>query len=223
MTDYGPIVNMRNALTYSDNIYFAKAALKIGKDTLCSELDRIGFNKEVPFDQKLTASQYADSNTGKIVSEGQLADTGYGQGKVLVNPIHMASIYSAFLNKGNMVLPYLEYKDNSETKYYIENAFSESAADIIKDDLIQVVEKGTAKTAKINGLTIAGKTGTAEIKASKNDDTGTEIGWFDAFTADENIDRPILVIGMAQDVKDNGGSHYLTGKVRDVIASYEGK
>ena len=44
------------------------------------------------------------------MNEKQLADSGYGQGNILVNPIHMASIYSAFANNGNMVKPYIEYK-----------------------------------------------------------------------------------------------------------------
>ena len=58
-----------------------------------------------------------------------------------------------------------------------ENAFSKEAANEVRDDLIQVVENpsGTAHSAKIEGKTIAGKTGTAEIKQSKDDTEGTEM------------------------------------------------
>ncbi len=53
----------------------------------------------------------------------------------------------------------------------------------------------------IKGIRIAGKTGTAEIKASKDDVTGTELGWFNAFTVDGNNDKQYLAIAMIEDVK----------------------
>lgn len=219
LKEYGDNANLRNALVNSDNIYFAKAALKIGEETLAEQLLKIGFNKDIPFEQGMYKSQFADNN--KFESEIQLADTGYGQGKVLVNPVHMASIYSAFVNDGNMVKPYLEYKENAKTEYWIEEAFSKEAANTVKDDLIQVVEdaNGTAHSAKISSMTIAGKTGTAEIKQSKEDSTGTEIGWFNAFRVTDNANEQLLIISMVEDVKDKGGSHYLLPKVKDIFAN----
>lgn len=216
MTNYGDIVNLKNALIYSDNIYFAKAALNIGKDTLQEQLKKIGFQQELQFNLGTKISQY--TNNKEIENEIQLADTGYGQGQVLVNPIHMASIYSAFMNKGNMVTPYIEYKENAKASYIVEKAFSEEACTATKEALIQAVEQGTAKSAKIDGLTIAGKTGTAEIKNSKEDENGTEIGWFNAFIVDENEDK-ILIISMVEDVKNRGGSHYLLEKVKNIFES----
>ncbi|MDE7431409.1 MAG: penicillin-binding transpeptidase domain-containing protein, partial [Lachnospiraceae bacterium] len=88
---YEPVI-LENALIYSDNIYFAKAALKIGAEEMESSLTRLGFHEELPFEIKMTESQY--SNTEKIETEIQLADSGYGQGQILVNPLHMACIYS---------------------------------------------------------------------------------------------------------------------------------
>lgn len=216
MTNYGDVVNLKNALIYSDNIYFAKAALNIGKDTLEEQLKKIGFQQEIQFNLGTKTSQY--TNDEGIETEIQLADTGYGQGQILVNPIHMASIYSAFMNKGNMVTPYIEYKENAKASYIVEQAFSEEACNTIKEALIQAVEQGTAKSAKIEGLTIAGKTGTAEIKNSKEDENGTEIGWFNAFIVDENKDK-LLIISMVEDVKNRGGSHYLLGKVKNIFES----
>lgn len=217
LSTYDTPANLANALIYSDNIYFAKAALKIGKEKLASSLDKIGFGKSIPLEQAMTSSSYSDNGT--FDSEIQLADSGYGQGKVLVNPVHVASIYSAFINKGNMIKPYIEYKENTVLEYYVINAFAEEAANTIKEDLIQVVENanGTAHSAKIDGVTIAGKTGTAEIKTSKKDETGTEIGWFNAFTTDENSNNQFLIISMVEDVKDRGGSHYLLPKVKSIL------
>ena len=72
----------------------------------------------------------------------------------------MASIYSAFNNDGNMVKPYIIEKDNKNVEYLVKNAFSKEAANIIKEDLIQVIKnpKKTAKDIKITERTIAGKT-----------------------------------------------------------------
>ena len=217
LTTYNGPANLKNALIYSDNIYFAKTALKIGGDTLAKQLTKIGFTKELPFEQTMGKSQFAEDN--KFASEIQLADTGYGQGKVLINPVHMASIYSAFVNEGNMIKPYITYKGNASPEYWVEGAFSKEAANTIKEDLIQVVENpnGTAHSAKITGMTIAGKTGTAEIKQSQEDENGTELGWFNAFRVSDQPEEQLLIINMIEDVKDRGGSHYLLPKVKNMF------
>lgn len=215
LKEYGDNVNLRNALINSDNIYFAKVALKIGTKTLEEELQKIGFEQNLELGQNVTNSSFGANS--KIASEVQLADTGYGQGKVLVNPIHMASVYSAFLNEGNMIKPYLIKKTNKQVEYIKQEAFTKQAANTIKEDLIQVVENenGTAHSVKIDGKTIGGKTGTAEIKASKDDTSGTELGWFNAFLEDNN--NPLLIISMVEDVKNRGGSHYLLPKVKAIF------
>lgn len=220
LSTYSGPANLRNALIHSDNIYFAKAALKIGGKNLINSLKNIGFGQQIEFPQTISNSSY--SNSESFTNETQLANSGYGQGEVLVNPIHMAMMYSAFVNEGNMIMPYLEYKENASSqtaKYYKENAFSKEAANEVRDDLIQVVENpsGTAHSAKIEGKTIAGKTGTAEIKQSKDDTEGTEIGWFNAFNVGESDENSLLVVSMVENVKGKGGSHYLLPKVRAIF------
>ena len=68
--------------------------------------------------------------------------------------------------------------------------------------------------------TLAGKTGTAEIKLSKEDATGTELGWMAVFTTDPNIENPILLISMVEDVKNIGGSGYVVQKDKRVLDQY---
>lgn len=221
LSTYNGPANLKNALIHSDNIYFAKAALKIGGKNLINSLKNIGFGQQIEFPQTISKSSY--SNSESFTNETQLANSGYGQGEVLVNPIHMAMMYSAFVNEGNMIMPYLEYKENASSqtaKYYKENAFSKEAANEVRDGLIQVVENpsGTAHSAKIEGKTIAGKTGTAEIKQSKDDTEGTEIGWFNAFNVGESDESLLLVVSMVENVKEKGGSHYLLPKVRAIFA-----
>ena len=100
--EYEPVI-MKNAIIYSDNIYFAKAALKIGSENFMNTLNEIGFNQDMPFEIAMQESTY--SNTDKIETEIQLADSGYGQGQILVNPLHLASIYGAPGETGFRVQP----------------------------------------------------------------------------------------------------------------------
>ena len=215
LTAYSGPKNLKNALIHSDNIYFAQAALQIGKKNFTEGLNKIKFNENIDIGLTTSKSQYA--NSGDISNEKVLADSGYGQGEILVNPIHMASIYSAFANDGNMVKPYLEAKNINTVEYLVENAFSKEAANTIKDDLIQVVEnpEGTANDMKVSGRTIAGKTGTAELKASK-DAQADVLGWFDCFTTDENNNQ-LLVVSMVENGRDLGGSHYLIKKIKTLF------
>lgn len=217
VSDYGTDTNFINAMINSDNIYFAQAALDVTSDTFASKLLDFGFDSDIPFEYGLYSSSFGDNN--KIETDEQLADSGYGQGKILINPIHLASIYTSFINQGNMVTPYL---DVSKTKtIWKDNIISKSNAEIILNSLVAVVESpnGTGNQAKTNGIKIAGKTGTAEIKSSQDDTSGTEIGWFVGMTTDKE-NKNILVATMVEDVKDRGGSHYVVPKVKNVINLY---
>lgn len=216
---YEPVI-LENALIYSDNIYFAKAALKIGAKKLEHSLSEIGFHEELPFEIKMAKSQY--SNTENIETEIQLADTGYGQGQVLINPLHMACIYSAFCNEGNIIKPCLVYQKNAAAAYWIPGAFSSETANRVLEGVKKVINdsNGSGYAAHRDDIVLAGKTGTAEIKASKEDTTGTELGWFAVFTAEETAKRPILMVSMVEDVKERGGSSYVVEKDRLVLEEW---
>lgn len=214
--DYTP-VTMENALIYSDNIYFAKAALQIGSENLEQSLSSLGFNQELPFEIVMEQSQY--SNSEHIDREIQLADSGYGQGEVLVNPLHLASLYTSFLNNGNVIKPYLIQEDGKGSEIWISQAFSGEVSGRVLEGMKQVVNNphGTGYAAHRDDIVLAGKTGTAEIKASQEDTTGTELGWFCIFTADENAKTPLLILSMTEDVKDRGGSGYVVRKDKIVL------
>ena len=216
---YNPVV-LQNAIIYSDNIYFAKAALKIGAEEMKDSLLRLGFQEELPFEIVMAKSQY--SNTENIETEIQLADSGYGQGQILVNPLHMACIYTAFCNEGNIIKPHLLYSQETETEYWIPNAFSLEHTNIVLEGLKKVVNDshGTGYAAHREDILLAGKTGTAEIKVSKEDTSGTELGWFAIFTAERTEKNPILIVNMVEDVKGRGGSGYVVGKDKQVLEGW---
>ena len=214
LTGYNGPKNLVNAIMHSDNIYFAQVALKMGTNTFTENLDKIGFNEQLEFPLTLAKSSY-----GEIETEGKLADTGFGQGNLQVNPIHMASIYSSFANSGSMIKPYIEYGE--DTEILKRNVFTEESANTIKNALIQVVEnkEGSANDMKIQGTTIAGKTGTAELKQSKEDTESGTLGWFDCFTIDRQNGDDMLIVSMVENKQNNaeGGSHYLISKIRTLF------
>ena len=216
---YEPVI-LENALIYSDNIYFAKAALKIGTEEMESSLTELGFNTEIPFDIKMAQSQY--SNTENIETEIQLADSGYGQGQVLVNPLHMACIYSAFCNEGNIIKPYLLYQAEATVTFWMPGAFTKETANQVLEGTKKVVNDshGTGYAAHRDDIVLAGKTGTAEIKASKDDTSGTELGWFAIYSTEETVEHPILIISMVEDVKGRGGSGYVVKKDSAVLEDW---
>lgn len=216
---YTPVI-MKNALIYSDNIYFAKAALKIGADTLMSSLDALEFNQEIPFDIVMSKSQYSNSET--IESEIQLADSGYGQGQILVNPLHLASIYTSFVNEGNVIQPYLKYQENPKGEVWLSQAFSPDAVSQVAEGLRGVVNdpNGTGYAAHREDIVLAGKTGTAEIKDSVDDTEGTEIGWFAVYTESREAAKPVLIVSMVENVKGLGGSGYVVNKDKAVLDGY---
>lgn len=211
--------NVTNALIYSDNIYFAKAALKIGKDTLKDQFDLLGFGESLKFTFGLTASSYGSEG---FTSDIQLADSGYGQGKMMVNPVHMATIYTAFSNNGNMLKPYVIKQKATKKQILKENVFSKEAVSVVNEAMRQVVSNpsGTAHAANISGATLRGKTGTAEIKQSQTDTKGTELGWFVSILPKTNDKDALELVSMTEDVKKRGGSGYVVRKTKTIIEQY---
>lgn len=203
--------NLEKALIHSDNVYFAKAALKIGKSLFKQELDRYGFNKPLNFEQNTDISVY-----GNIDSEAKLAVSGFGQGEMELNPIFMAKIYSAFANNGNAVTPYILQKEgNEQNTVNSVNLIKPLNANKIKNDLKKVIDEGTGKLAKIDGKNLYGKTGTAEIKMTKDDKSGEEIGWFNVFD-----DNRLLIVNMVENAKKLNGSKFSVKNLREVFDKY---
>jgi len=205
-------VDLHDALVYSDNIYFAMTGLDMGAEKLNEGLKEFGFaNDDLTFPYPVTSSQV--SNDGTIAEGPQLADTAYGQGQMLMNILHLATTYTPFLNNGDMIIPVLE--KGEEKKVWKQQLISPENIELITDGMKDVVANpgGSAHSAYMKDLLLAGKTGTAELK-SKLDEDGQENGFFVAY----NVDNPDLLIAMMiENVQDNGGSKYVVGKVKNVF------
>ena len=207
--------NLKNAITYSDNVYFARSALNIGKDNLFKYYKNLKIGEKIPFELALNKSQYINKN--QKVSDQLIADSGYGQGQILMNPLQLASIYSAFVNNGSIYQPHIV---QGQTKTWIKNVFSKETTKTIKEDLINAIadENGTGHAIYHNNVVLAGKTGTAEIKQSQSDTTGTELGWFTVMTTNEK--QPILMTTVVEDVKNRGGSGYVVEHTKAPLDLY---
>lgn len=210
-------MTLREATKYSDNIYFAQLALKIGSKNLINGLNGFGIGEEIPFEYPMTTSSI--SNNGNLDSEILLADTGYGQGELMVTPLNMALAYSALANDGNIMTPRLVLTSDSSATIWKESAIkSEYLSTLIEDFSAMVNDAdGAAHEAQITGYNIAAKTGTAEIKASQDDTTGTENGWF---VAVDTTSSKLAVAIIVEDVKDRGGSSIVIPKVKSIMEEY---
>ena len=202
-------VNLEKAFVFSDNIYFAQAALKTGKDAFVNGLKKFGFEEELAFPFPLETS-----TIGTLDREIALADSGYGQGQIQMSIVHLLSAYTPFVNNGNMVKPIL-LAEEQQGQVLKEAVVSAEQAGVIAADLRKVVGDpgGTAHAADIKGYPLAGKTGTAEIK-QKQGETGTENGWFIGY----NTESPSLMVAMMiENVQGRGGSQVPVKKVKKVF------
>lgn len=172
-------VNLREAFVKSINTYFAKKTDELGKDFYSDVSEDYMFNKDYKFDLKKIDSKIPVDELNQV----DLAMTGFGYGKTQVTPLHMAMVTSAIANNGKMMQPRLVRnvvdKDGKEVKSSESTILSEVTsaenANLIRDFMVEVVNRGTGTQAYIQSTQIAGKTGTADR------DDGETDAWFVGF------------------------------------------
>ncbi|MCH1960524.1 penicillin-binding transpeptidase domain-containing protein [Romboutsia hominis] len=208
-------VNLYDAVKYSDNIYFADKAIKLGEEDYIKGLKKFGIGEKITFEYPMQNSQI--SNNGKLDNEILLGDTGYGQGEILMTPLDVVLSYSALVNDGNIMIPRLVISENKESKVY-KNAIDKKYIEELKKCFKGAIndEDSTGYLAKIEGKNIMGKTGTAEIKNSKDDNSGINNGWFVVV----NEDDPKIAISMIVENINKSTSEYVVPKVKNILNYY---
>ncbi|EMF0317688.1 penicillin-binding transpeptidase domain-containing protein [Enterococcus faecium] len=189
-------VDLKTALIYSDNIYTAQETLKMGEKKFRTGLDKFIFGEDLDLPISMNPAQI--SNEDSFNSDILLADTGYGQGELLINPIQQAAMYSVFANNGTLVYPKLIADKETKDK---KNVIGETAVQTIVPDLREVVQdvNGTAHSLSALGIPLAAKTGTAEIK-EKQDVKGKENSFLFAFNPDN---QGYMMVSMLENKEDD--------------------
>ena len=98
-------ISLKEAIKYSDNIYFAMNALAMGSDALIQGANNFTIGSDLNIGYPIKESQI--SNSGSLTGDILLADTGYGQGEILVSTLNMALAYSSLANNGSIMSPHL--------------------------------------------------------------------------------------------------------------------
>lgn len=189
-------VDLKTALIYSDNIYAAQETLKMGEKKFRTGLDKFIFGEDLDLPISMNPAQI--SNEDSFNSDILLADTGYGQGELLITPIQQAAMYSVFINNGTLVYPKLIADKETKDK---KNVISETAVQTIVPDMREVVQdvNGTAHSLSALGIPLAAKTGTAEIK-EKQDVKGQENSFLFAFNLDN---QGYMMVSMLENKEDD--------------------
>lgn len=161
--------DLKKALVYSSNVYFAELGAELGRKTLEETTSKFYIGEKFDFDLKMSNSKNGYSED---IDTAGVAATSFGQGKTLVTPLNMAMAMSAIANNGQMMQPYIvdqiispDKKVKQTEPKVLSTVTSEENAHEIMEDLVAVVRNGS--NAAISGVKVAGKSGTAEIGKDK--------------------------------------------------------
>ena len=215
---YGDIT-LQRATALSSNTVFGQLGVQIGAQLLVEGAEAFGFNKDLDFELPVVTSLMPDPDEmteweTAWASAGEPVGEHESPAGPQVSVLEMAMVGCAVANNGTIMQPYLVdsvYNANGERSYqaqattYLQAITSETASRV-KEVLKDVVDYGTGTTAAINGVQVAGKTGTAEHP--DGDD-----GWFVGM-ADADSDTPSVVVAI---VLEKNESSVASAKAGDIL------
>jgi penicillin-binding protein A len=202
------------SLTISCNTAFAELGIALGEDKIREVSERFGIDgekRQIPLD-------VASSDLGEIANDAELGVSSIGQQDVRLTPLQAAMIASAVANDGDLMTPYmvdqvrapdLTVIDRTDPEVLSE-ATSEDVANDLTEMMISVVENGSGRAAQIDGIQVAGKTGTAE-------NAGADHNWFVGFAP---ADDPQIAVAVFVANGGGTGGDVSAPIARDVIAAY---
>jgi len=183
---YHPNSTMSEVIVNSDNTGMVFAANKLGANKFSEYLKKYGLGKKtrIEIQEEVTGVVKDGKNYGDI----DLATNSFGQG-IAITPIQMIAAINTIANGGNYIGPTLEEEKTGETR----SVLSREAVTDITQIMIMAVQSGEAKWAKPAGISIAGKTGTAQIPIEGHYDPDKTIASFVGFFPTENPRYTMLV------------------------------
>src|SRR4051794_7228684 len=205
----GSTITLTQALVVSCNVAFGSVGLDLGPDALKRQADKFGFGQ-----------RYLSGLGGQAVSvfpdhaEGPLtAYSAIGQFEVRASPLQMAQVAATIANQGQGKVPYLvdevrapdlSVLDKTDPEPMPQRAMSAQAASQLTQMMVEVVDSGTGTTAQLPGISVAGKTGTAQSKADR-----PPYAWFVSFAPADDPKVAVAVLvedaGVARDAISGSG------------------
>lgn len=195
-------IGVKEAFEQSSNYAFCTLGYEMGADRVKYEAEKFGINKGFDFDIPISRSEIQY----KRMTDLDAALVSIGQGGLVMNPLHVAMMGSAIANNGRMMKPYLveTVTTNNGTivgqsrPSVLYDCVGAACADYVNELMIGVVENGTGTKAQIRGVTVAGKTGTAETES------GEDHAWFVGYAPAES--PKICVAVVLENDGSSGGS-----------------
>ncbi len=211
--------SLEDSLSYSLNVVYAQVGLKVGAEAMRDYAEGFGFGANIPFPVEVARSQL-EGQDGFLNSPPALAETSFGQGQLLVTPLHMALIAAGVANGGRLMRPQIldrvvgpdgRVVRDGETGEW-RTAMRPKSAATVADMMRHAVEIGVASGAYVDGLSVGGKTGTAEV-ADKDPHA-----WFVGFAGTFSDPSPRYAVAV---VLENGGSGSIAIARQIIVAAGE--
>ncbi len=194
----GPTVTLATALRLSCNIPMAELGIQLGDQAIRDMATKFGFNTEYSIPLEVAQSVYP-----RVLDDAQTALSAFGQYEVRATPLQMAMVSAAIANGGAVMAPKLVDEilasNLSPLQTFeptvMEQVMSAETAATLNQMMVNGVQNGAASNARIDGVNVAGKTGTAE-----NGEDEPYTLWFTGFAPAENPQYSIAVL-----IEDGGG------------------
>ncbi|MGO2664050.1 peptidoglycan D,D-transpeptidase FtsI family protein [Mycetocola reblochoni] len=188
----GDTVTIREAIRQSCNVPLAELGMRLGDDTIKAMAEKLGFNQAFDIPTETTASSYPNTN-----SDAETGLSSFGQMNVRTTPLQMALVSAAVAADGKVMSPTLVDRVTGSNLQALETtqpsefstAFSPEVADMLTEVMVNGVANGQSSNAKIEGVDVAGKTGTAQ-----NGDDDPYTLWFTGFAPAENPEVAVAVV-----------------------------
>jgi peptidoglycan glycosyltransferase len=197
----GAEITLADALRQSCNVVFGEIGLALGPEVLAAQARRFGFapsaaEGEIPFDIPMQEGVFPDPSYFRT-RRPAVALSAIGQDDVATNPLHMALVTGAIANGGVMMRPRLvsevRWPDGRVLETFgpepISRPMSQADAALLTRMMVEVVERGTGTAARIPGVRVAGKTGTAQHREGL-----PPHAWFVSFAPAEDPRVAVAVI-----------------------------
>lgn len=197
----GGKITLTRALQVSCNVSFGWLGMQIGDDAIREQAEKFGFGRRWFTDLDDSLTRQAISRFPESPDAPQTALSAIGQFDVATTPLQMAMVTAGIANSGTVMKPYLvdevrspdlDVLDKTTSTPLTRNAVSPSVARDLTQMMVSVVDSGTATTAQIPGVKVAGKTGTAQSAPDR-----PPYAWFVSFAPAD--DPKVAVAVLVQD------------------------